>query len=148
MAEMKQISFTPDLSSITELEQFLADFVRAHELDTRLQNNLNLMLEELVTNSVNYSLHAVSAPALELRLSLEERFVVARLEDNGPAFDPFRDAPEADTVSSLQNRRVGGLGIFFTKKFSDEYTYERIGDRNCVTLWCKIGEKPQAGQTG
>lgn len=139
---MKRISLTPDLSSITELEQALEEFAGAHGLDMGLQNRLNLMLEELITNSVNYSLPTVSGPELELCLSLEDAFVVARVEDNGPAFDPFRDAPEADTTSALDDRPVGGLGIFLTKKFATEYAYERVGDRNRVTLRCKIGETP------
>ncbi len=138
---MKQISLTPDLSSITELEQSLEDFVNTHELGMSMQNRLNLMLEELITNSVNYSLKAVSAPELELGLAVEEQVVVARIEDNGPAFNPFIEAPEADITSSLEDRPIGGLGIFLTKKFSDEYTYERVGDRNRVTLRCKIKKK-------
>lgn len=138
---MKRISLTPDLSSITELEQSLEDFARTHELDVGLQNRLNLMLEELITNSVNYSLQAVSGPELALSLSLEDQFVVARLEDNGPAFDPFGDAPEADTTSSLEDRPIGGLGIYLTKKFANEYSYDRVGDRNRVTLRCKIEKK-------
>ena len=139
---MKQISLTPDLSSITELEESLEEFASTHELDIGLQNRLNLMLEELITNSVNYSLNAVSEPVLELCLSLEEQVVVVRLEDNGPAFDPFSEAPEADTTSSLEDRPIGGLGIFLTKKFADTYAYERVGERNRVTLRCKIGAKP------
>ncbi len=138
---MDPIALTPDLSSIRELEQSLEDFACAHELDMRLQNRLNLMLEELVTNSVNYSLPAVSGPKLELGLSLEGKFVVARLEDNGPAFDPFNDAPAADTTSSLEDRPIGGLGVYLTKKFADEYAYERVDDRNRVTLRCLIGEQ-------
>ena len=139
---MKRISLTPNLSSITELEQSLEEFAGAHELDPGLQNRLNLMLEELITNSVNYSLPSVSGPELELCLSLEDTFVVAQVEDNGPAFDPFTEAPEADTTSALADRPIGGLGIFLTKKFSDECTYERIGERNRVTLRCKIGKAP------
>lgn len=139
---MKRISLTPDLSSITELEQSLEEFAGAHELDLGLQNRLNLMLEELVTNSVNYSLKAVSGPELELVLSLEEQVVVARLEDNGPAFNPFSEAPDADTTSSLEDRPIGGLGIYLTKKFADEYAYERVGERNCVTLRCRSGKAP------
>lgn len=142
MTEMKRIFLTPDLSSITELEQSLEEFASAHELDMGLQNRLNLMLEELITNSVNYSLQTVSGPELELCLSLEDTFVVARLEDNGPAFDPFSDAPEADTTSSLADRPIGGLGIFLTKKFATEYVYERVGERNRVTLRCQIGKTP------
>ena len=139
MTEMKRTSLTPDLSSITELEQTLKEFASDHELDMGLQNRLNLMLEGLITNSVNYSLQTVSGPELELWLSLEETFVVARLEDNGPAFNPFSEAPEADTTSSLADRPIGGLGIYLTKKFADEYAYERVGERNRVTLRCKIG---------
>ena len=139
---MKRISLTPDLSSITELEQSLEEFAGAHELDMGLQNRLNLMLEELITNSVNYSLPSVSGPELELCLSLEDGFVVAQVEDNGPAFDPFTEAPEADITSDLADRPIGGLGIFLTKNFSDEYTYERVGERNRVTLRCKIGKGP------
>lgn len=139
---MKRISLTPDLSSITELEQSLEEFAGTHELDPGLQNRLNLMLEELITNSVNYSLPSVSGPELELCLSLEDAFVVAQVEDNGPAFDPFTEAPEADTTSALADRPIGGLGIFLTKKFSDEYTYERIGERNRVTLRCRSGKAP------
>lgn len=139
---MKQISLSPDLSSIRVLEQSVEDFASFHGLDTVSQNRLNLMLEELITNSVNYSLQAVSRPELELCLSLEGKFVVARLEDNGPAFNPFEDAPEADTTSPLADRPVGGLGIYLTKKFADEYAYERVGTRNRVTLRCKIGENP------
>ena len=139
---MKRISLTPDLSSIAELEQSLDEFAGAHELAIGLQNRLNLMLEELITNSVNYSLPAVAGPELELCLSVEDTFVVAQVEDNGPAFDPFTEAPEADTASALEDRPIGGLGIFLTKKFSDQYTYERVGERNRVTLRCKIGQEP------
>lgn len=139
---MKRISLTPDLSSIAELEQSLEEFAGAHELDIGLQNRLNLMLEELITNSVNYSLYSVSGPELELCLSVEDTYVVAQVEDNGPAFDPFTEAPEADTTSALADRPIGGLGIFLTKKFADQYTYERVGDRNRVTLRCKIGKTP------
>ena len=139
---MKRIPLTPDLSAITELEQSLEEFAGAHELGRVLQNRLNLMLEELITNSVNYSLPSVSGPELELCLSVEDAFVVAQVEDNGPAFDPFTEAPEADTTSALTDRPVGGLGIFLTKKFSDEYTYERIGERNRVTLRCRSGKAP------
>ena len=135
---MKRIPLTPDLSSITELEQSLEEFARVHDLKMELKNCLNLMLDELITNSVNYSLQTVSGPELEVCLSVEEPYVVAQVEDNGPAFDPFTEAPEADTTSPLTDRPIGGLGIYLTKKFADEYAYERIGERNRVTLRCQI----------
>ena len=139
---MKQISLTPDLSSITELEQSLEDFASAYELDMGLQNRLNLMLEELITNSVNYSLQAVSGPELELCLSLEETLSWLGLKITDPRSTRSTTRPEADTTSSLTDRPIGGLGIYLTKKFADEYAYERVAERNRVTLRCKIGGTP------
>ncbi len=135
---MAAVSLTPDLTSISELEVMLEEFASSHGLAMPLQLRLNLMLEELVTNSVDYALQAVKIPELNVSLSVEDDFVVASLEDNGKEFNPFEEAPEADTVSGLADRPVGGLGVLLTKELADEYAYGRINERNCVTLRCKV----------
>ena len=135
---MVAVSLTPDLTFISELELMLEEFASSHGLAMPLQLRLNLMLEELVTNSVDYALQAVEAPELTVSLVVEEDFVVASLEDNGKEFNPFEEAPKADTVSGLTERPIGGLGVLLTRKLADEYAYERINERNCVTLRCTV----------
>ena len=135
---MAAVSLTPDLTSISQLELVLEEFASNHGLVMPLQLRLNLMLEELVTNSVDYSLQAVEAPKLDVNLSVEDDFVVAILEDNGREFNPFEEAPVADTTSELTDRPIGGLGVLLTKKLADEYDYKRVDERNCITLRCKI----------
>ncbi len=135
---MAVVSLTPDLTSISELEQILEEFAHSHGLAVPLQLRLNLMLEELVTNSVDYALSAVGAPELNISLSVEGDFVVASLKDNGREFDPFEEAPAADTSSGLADRPIGGLGVLLTRELADECTYERTDERNCVTLRCKL----------
>ena len=135
---MSAVSLTPDLTSISELELMLEEFASSHGLAMPVQLRLNLMLEELVTNSVDYALQAVEAPELNVSLSVEDDFVVASLEDNGKEFNPFEEAPEADTVSELAERPIGGLGVLLTKELADEYAYGRINEHNCVTLRCKV----------
>ncbi len=135
---MTTVSLTPDLTSISELEPVLEDFASEHGVPMPLQLRLNLMLEELVTNSVNYGLLAVEAPELAISLSVEDGVVCASLEDNGSEFDPFEEAPEADTASDLSDRPIGGLGVLLTKELSDEYAYERTNERNRITLRCKM----------
>ena len=131
------VSLAPDLSALAVLEQTLEEFIERRGLDTALQFRLNLMLDELITNSVKYSLDKLPEPHLELQLSVEDGFVVARLEDNGPAFDPFTEAPQADTTSELADRPIGGLGIYLTKELSDHYAYQRINQRNCIVIHCR-----------
>ena len=141
------ISLVPELSSLGVLEQSVADFISTHDLDTEVQFRLNLMLDELITNSINYSLKAVANPELQLLLSLEGEFLIARIEDNGAAFNPFEEVPQPDTTARLEDRQVGGLGVFFAKQLADDCIYERKNERNQITLRCYIGGKTHVGNT-
>ena len=98
---------------------------------------MNLVLDELVTNSVNYALPDVAEPLLRVRLSRTPDGVTAQLEDNGAAFDPFQDAPKPDTSKALDERPIGGLGVFFVTQFADSASYEREGGVNRITLRMK-----------
>ena len=65
--------------------------------------------------------------------------VVAQLEDNGIAFNPFEEAPEPDPTLGLEERPIGGLGVFLVKQFADSTAYERVDGRNRITLRHLIG---------
>ncbi|MCP4452100.1 MAG: ATP-binding protein, partial [Planctomycetes bacterium] len=53
--------------------------------------------------------------------------------DQGPAFDPL-DRPDPDTTLSVDDRAIGGLGIFLTKQMMDDVSYERRQGKNVLTL--------------
>lgn len=101
---------------------------------------LNLVLDELVTNSISYSLPDVAAPWLRLRLGRGPDSLMAQLEDNGVAFNPFSQAPIPDTTLAVQDRPVGGLGVHLVKQFADAFDYERDEGVNRITLWLKLEE--------
>ena len=133
------ISLASDLSALPMLAQAIKEFGTVHALSLDLQSRLNLVLDELVTNSVCYALPDLAEPELRLRLFVDQGTVVAQLEDNGEAYNPFEEAPEPDTSLGLTERPVGGLGVFFVKKLTDSSTYERIDGRNRITLKNTIG---------
>ena len=107
------ISLASDLSALPMLAQAIQEFGTAHALSRDLQSRLNLVLDELVTNSVCYALPDLAEPELRLRLFVDQDTIVAQLEDNGEAYNPFEEAPEPDTSLALRRRPIGGLGIFF-----------------------------------
>ncbi len=133
------ISLASDLSALPMLAQAIQEFGTAHALSRDLQSRLNLVLDELVTNSVCYALPDLVEPELRLRLFVDQDTIVAQLEDNGEAYNPFEEAPEPDTSLGIAERPIGGLGIFFVKKLTDSSTYERIDGRNRITLKNAIG---------
>ncbi len=133
------ISLAPDLSALPMLAQAIQEFGTAHTLSQGFQSRLNLALDELVTNSVDYALSDLAEPELRLRLFVDQDTVVAQVEDNGAAYNPFEEAPEPDTSKGLAERPIGGLGILFVKELTDSCTYERIDGRNRITLKTRIG---------
>ena len=134
-----EISLAPDLSSLATLADVIQEFGAANALSDTVQSRLNLMLDELITNSITYGLTKIPDPELRLRLHVEQGAVVARLEDNGSAFNPFEEVPEPDPTLGLEERPIGGLGVFLVKQFADSTAYERVDGRNRITLRHLIG---------
>ncbi len=133
------ISLHPELTAaLTALAEAVEEFAERESLGDSVPFNLNLVLDELITNSISYSLPDVDAPLLCLRLSRNGDTVEAQLEDNGPAFDPFEEAPQPDTGQALDDRPIGGLGVFLVKQFTDDSFYERDGEINRITMRIKL----------
>ncbi len=129
----------PELNTaLTTLADTVEQFAVLESLDGSVSINLNLVLDELVTNSVSYALTEVAQPLLRLRLRRDGNMVVAEVEDNGVAFDPFRDAPKPDIDQGLDDRPIGGLGVFLVMQLTDTAHYERDGDINRIILTMRM----------
>lgn len=129
----------PELNvALTALADAVEEFSAQESLSGALPINLNLVLDELITNSVSYALADVAEPVLRLRLRRDGDMVVAEVEDNGAAFDPFKEAPKPDVEQGLDDRPIGGLGVFLVMQLSETAHYERDGDTNRIILHMKM----------
>lgn len=102
-------------------------------LNDELQFKIRLCVEEVEENILCYS----GTQWIELEVTKENGVLTIFFKDEGIAFDPLaKDDP--DINASLENRQVGGLGIFICKQMMDklEYTYEH--GCNCFTMIKKI----------
>ena len=66
----------------------------------------------------------------------EERLIFT-ITDSGVPFDPTKKE-EVDTTLSAEEREIGGLGIHLVRQIMDEVSYERIDDKNVLTLVKKV----------
>jgi serine/threonine-protein kinase RsbW len=55
------------------------------------------------------------------------------VEDDGPAFDPLL-LPAPDVAASLEERKVGGLGVFLVRQMMDAVSYQRVAARNQLRM--------------
>jgi anti-sigma regulatory factor (Ser/Thr protein kinase) len=137
---MAELTLRIDLSELAALAAFVERFAAEESLPAEDAFQLNLVLEELITNTVSYGHPDGSGPPIQLRMERRGDVVEAHLVDAGIAFDP-RNAPEPDLDAPLEERRTGGLGVFLVRQFVDELDYRREDGRNHLRLRKRVGAR-------
>ena len=93
-----------------------------------------LALEEVATNVVRHGGGREGGSEIEVRVASTAEEVTIEVRDSGKPFDPFHDAPEPDIDATLEERKIGGLGVHFVRVLMDEASYRREGGHNHVTM--------------
>ena len=127
---LKVKSDREELDGITAAVEAFSD---DEDWSTDLLFRINLVIEELVLNIIDYG-YDDNDHEIELNFKSDTNSVTVDITDEGRAFDPLNDAPEPDVNSPLEERHVGGLGVYLARTMMDELTYRRENSRNHLTL--------------
>jgi anti-sigma regulatory factor (Ser/Thr protein kinase) len=121
-----------DVAELERLAGWIEGFAR-RGLSPDVSFAVQLCLEEAVANIIMYG--AAKNDALVIAVELERNCgtLVARIEDNGRQFDPTRAPPPAP-AASLEEAKIGDLGIHLMRSFANGMDYERREGRNRLTL--------------
>ena len=133
----KSIILANDISEISKLNEFVKEIGNEFSLTPDVVFNVNLVLEEAIVNVINYAYPKEKHESIYLSAQLHEGSIVFVLTDTCMQFDPTK-APEADITLSLEDRPIGGLGIFLIRQIMNEVSYERIDGKNVLTLSKKL----------
>lgn len=104
----------------------------------------DLVIEELVTNTIKYGYDDEAGHRVRVRVEFHDGRLCLEVRDDGRAFDPLAQAPP-DTTLAAEHRDIGGLGLHLVRQMTDEVRYERRGDENVVTA-IKAFPAPSNGQ--
>ena len=95
---------------------------------------IDIAVEELFVNIAHYAYGSDTGPAtIRVELSEDPRAVTITFIDCGMPYDPLAK-PDPDTTLSVEEREIGGLGIFMVKKSMDDMTYEYRDGKNILTI--------------
>jgi sigma-B regulation protein RsbU (phosphoserine phosphatase) len=133
MNEHMEIKLTNRLSELDGFNQKLAEFGRRRELSPKLMHDLNLALEEILTNVISYAYADSREHEITVRLSAGRGEIRAEVEDDGQPFNPLK-TPEPDMTQLIEERRVGGLGIHLVRKLMDGLEYRRQEHHNVLVM--------------
>lgn len=100
---------------------------------------VNLVLEEFGINIMNYG-YDDGLHNFQINLTSETDTVTIEFIDDGKPFNPLEDNPEADTETNVDDRPIGGLGLFLIKEMTEEFSYRREDSRNHSTMVMRKSE--------
>ncbi|TKB06447.1 ATP-binding protein [Desulforhopalus sp. IMCC35007] len=117
-----------DQDGLTTLSKHLAIISKEWKMTKKDVLQLNLVLDELITNIIEHGGGCKKCP-IEVSMQKTACQIRVQLTDGGPPFDPTQ-CKSADTTTPVESRKCGGLGILFVHKFSDNCSYNRTDGKN------------------
>lgn len=121
------------LDELNTIQQFLDEMAEAWNIPMPLAMSLNLVLEEAFTNVVNYAYEDDLQHIIDLSFQKDKNLLIIILSDDGKPYDPTL-AKDPDTSLSVEDRAIGGLGIFLIRQIMEVVSYRHEGGRNILTM--------------
>lgn len=131
-------TITNRLTAIPDLQMAFEQYVRQWAGARPLIPTLNMALDDLLNNVVQYAFPDDSAEhRIEVEGDVRDGYVMVTIKDDGIPFNPLTVAPP-DLSLLLHERELGGLGIHLVRSMFDEVTYHRAVGHNLLTVKKKL----------
>lgn len=130
---MYSLTLNNQIEEIPSLAAFIEEVCEVAGASASVTMNMNLALEEAVTNVMLYAYPKGEQGTVTITAEVAQGTLTFVITDSGKAFDPTAQA-EADVTLGVEERPIGGLGIFLVRQLMDRVGYERKDDCNVLTL--------------
>ena len=126
-----------DLSNLPLFRKFILEACGLMKVDAKVSEALQLAIDEICSNLIIHGYKDMEAGEISLSVRQEQKEIEILVEDSGKPFDPAKlEAPELS--DKIDERKIGGLGVFMVKEMVDEMSYESTNGRNRLSLKMKI----------
>ena len=129
----KELRIKNQVSELEKVAQFVEEIGEELGLNMELQMNLNLVMEEMVSNVIFYAYPEGEDAEIELLAKSDGKELTFVLSDQGKEFDPTAKE-DANPDINPADREIGGMGIFIVKNIMNKVTYQRLEGRNLLTM--------------
>lgn len=132
---MKTLRLSGTVGSLAAIGEYVAEAAAAAGLDEQAAYGLRLAVDEIATNTVvhGYQEAGQSGDLVLWTDKTAERLTIL-LEDTSPPYDPRQTPPPGDLDCPLEDRPLGGLGIYLARQGVDAYRYDYVGGANRHTF--------------
>ena len=137
-ANMTYQTFPAKVEALSDVLGFVDRTLESYECPMKIQTAICVAIEEVFVNVAHYAYgDGEGDMTLGIGFDEESRNITFRMSDKGTPFDPLKK-PDPDITLSAEEREIGGLGIFITKKTMDTVSYAYENGENILTMIKKI----------
>lgn len=129
---MHQITCAAELESLSLFREFIDKTCR-QTIDDHICYDLKLAVDEACTNIITHGYAGMNPGSIMLRLKLDSSKIRLTITDFGHPFEPYQPE-EPDIEAGLDDRDMGGFGLFFIYETMDEINYQTTAEGNSLTL--------------
>lgn len=125
-----QLKIKNTVDEIPSICDKVKEFCEEHGVSDEKYHDIILIIDEVATNVISYAYPDGEEHLFSLDIDVNEKGrICIKLTDDGIPFNPLQQE-SADTDSSLEERQIGGLGIFIVKHLAETVEYSRMDDKN------------------
>lgn len=125
-----------DFNELAKVKPFIDSFIAKNNIDTSLEPQISLALDEALTNVVMYAYPKNVTGEAVVTMNVVNDDVIIKISDHGVPFNPLNY--ETDFNIPLEERHKGGMGIHIIKESMDTVNYDYRDNTNILTLTKKI----------
>ena len=139
---MRTEIFSAKFESLDAIREFAAQAARDAGMDDASIYAVELSTDEACSNIIEHAYASTAAGDIECTCASDDQILTIVLRDHGCPFD-IMSIPQPDMETILEERRVGGLGVYLMRKLMDEVVYENNNESgNVLTLTRKLKSEP------
>jgi anti-sigma regulatory factor (Ser/Thr protein kinase) len=131
---MKTLELPALMDNLDEFLDFVITGIHQAISDKKNLFQIRLVCEEIIVNVIHYAYpDGEGNVAVSYDISPDQGLLTITIADRGVPFNPL-EKDDPDISLPLDERPIGGLGIFMVKSIMDEVRYQRENDMNTLTL--------------
>ncbi len=131
---MKELVIDALTDNLPQVLLFVDEQLEAAQCPVKIQMQIDIAVEEIFVNIAHYAYKPeVGTAAVQVEITHEPPAVQITFIDQGIPYDPLAKA-DPDVTLSIEERQIGGLGIFMVKKTMDDVDYKYLDGHNILTL--------------
>lgn len=134
---IEKLTVSATLNSLKTIAEYVAKVANLANLEKKAMYKLRLAIDELATNIINYAYTENNGVGdIFLDSTISDEMIVIKIRDFGIPFNPTNQLENESEMINLpiEEREIGGLGIFLAFDGVDDFSYERIDNENINTL--------------